>query len=366
MTAEKAERFPCPGCSADMQFDPATGGMKCPFCGRALTVAPAPAAGIQSHSLEKFLGDGAHSLRPMSSAALEVTCGACGSIVTFEPPEVAGACPFCGDAVVAQPKAADPLIAPDAVLPARIAKQQAQSQVREWLQTRWFAPGALKRLARQEAIHGVYLPFWSYDADTTSRYTGQRGEHYWETETYQETDSEGRTVTRTRQVMRTAWYPAAGVVARRFEDVLVPASRSVNENKLNALEPWDLPALRPYQPAYLAGFKAQRYQLELPEAFEKAGQEMRGPIEQDVKRDIGGDEQSIEGIQTEYANTMFRHLLLPVWIGAYRFRNRVYQVAVNASTGEVQGERPYSAAKIAFLIVALLALVAVIAILARK
>jgi hypothetical protein len=166
--------------------------------------------------------------------------------------------------------------------------------------------------------------------------------------------------------MRTAWFPAAGMVSRRFEDVLVPASNSVNENKLNALEPWDLPALRAYEPAYLAGFKAQRYQLALPEAFQKAGQVMRGAIEDDVKHDIGGDEQSIESIQTEYANAMFRHLLLPVWIGAYRFRNRVYQVAVNASTGEVQGERPYSAAKIAFLILAILALAAVIAILAQK
>ena len=343
-----------------MEFDPQTGGMKCPFCGQTQALAQ-PAGGITSHALDEFLNHaGAPALRPLSEQALQVTCSACGSAVTFEPPEVAGSCPFCGDALVAQPKVADPLIAPDAVLPARIAKPQAQAEVRAWLQTRWFAPGALKRMARQEAISGVYLPFWDYDADTTSQYSGQRGEHYWETETYEETDSNGNTSTQTRQVMRTAWYPAAGVVSRRFENVLAPASRSVGESKLNALEPWGLDALCAYDPAYLAGFKAQRYQVELAEGFEKATQAMRRTIEQDVRRDIGGDEQSVDSIQTGYANAMFRHLLLPVWIGAYRFQGKVYQVAVNARTGEVQGERPYSTGKIALLVFVLAAMIALL------
>ena len=374
----KAHRYPCPGCSADMQFDPATGGMKCPFCGKtqavaadAATAAPVPATGraalIASHALDEFIGKSASpDLKPLSAQALEVNCAACGSVVTFQPPEVAGACPFCGDTLVAQPKAADPLVAPDAVLPASITKDKAQTQVRQWLQTRWFAPGALKRLARQEAISGVYLPFWDYDADTTTQYTGMRGQHYYETETYETTDDDGNTRTETRQVMRTAWYPAAGVVSRRFEDVLVPASKSVSESKLNALEPWGLEALKAYDPAYLAGFKAQRYQLELAAGFDKATVAMRPEIEHDIRRDIGGDEQNIESLNTDYFNAMFRHLLLPVWIGAYRFQSKVYQVAVNANTGEVQGERPYSAAKIVMLVLAILAIIALIAIVSHK
>ena len=349
-----------------MQFDPATGGMKCPFCGQTQALAAPPSsgrpAGIVSHALKEFISKGSPAdLRPLSAQALEVNCAACGSVVAFHPPEVAGACPFCGDALVAQPKAADPLVAPDAVLPAAVTKQKAQTQVREWLQTRWFAPNALKRLARQEAIAGVYLPFWDYDADTTTQYTGQRGEHYWETEAYEVTDDDGNTRTETRQVMRTAWYPAAGVVSRRFENLLVAASKSVSEAKLNALEPWRLENLRAYEPAYLAGFKAQRYQLELAAGFDKATHAMRPQIERDVRRDIGGDEQSIDSFDTEYFNAIFRHLLLPVWIGAYRFQNKVYQVAVNACTGEVQGERPYSTAKIAMLVAAILVVIAILA-----
>jgi hypothetical protein len=250
---------------------------------------------------------------------------------------------------VAQPKAADPLIAPDGLLPAKVPKNNAQAQVRQWLQTRWFAPDALKRMAQQEAIAGVYLPFWDYAADTRSEYRGERGVHYWETEVYEESDGQGGRVQRTRQVQRTRWTPVAGEVSRRFDNVLVAASRSVAEPRLDALEPWDLEALCAYEPAYLAGFKAQRYQVELPAGLEKAKSVMQGIIEQDVEKDIGGDEQRIDGIDTEYSNTTFRHLRLPVWVGAYRFQNRVFQVVVNARTAEVQGARPYSAWKIGLL-----------------
>jgi len=341
--------------------------MKCPFCGQ--TQALAAKGGRESvppHGFDEYVAAGAAKLQPLTGQALQVSCDGCGSVVSFEPPEVAGTCPFCGAGLVAQPKATDPLIAPDGLLPAKVAKEQATAEIKQWLASRWFAPNALKRFARPEGINGVYLPFWDYDADTDSRYTGARGQHYYETEYYTETDSNGHTVQRERQVMRTAWYPCAGEVSRRFDGVLVAASKAVHEDKLDALEPWDLDAMRPYEPAFISGFKAQRYQMELPDGFEKAKDVMQGTIREDVRRDIGGDEQQIHQLETAYANVMFRHLLLPVWIGAYRFRDKVYQVAVNARTGEVQGERPYSSAKIAVLVVAILILITLIAVLKSR
>ena len=184
---------------------------------------------------------GAAKLQPLTGQALQVSCDGCGSVVAFEPPEVAGICPFCGAGLVAQPKAADPLIAPDGLLPAKVPKEQATAEIKQWLQSRWFAPNALKRFARPEGIDGVYLPFWDYDADTDSRYTGARGQHYCETEYYTETDNNGNTVQR----------DPAGACARpgirarakcraHFEGVLVAASKAVDEAKLDALEPWDL------------------------------------------------------------------------------------------------------------------------------
>lgn len=342
-------QFRCPGCGGELDFDPQTGMMKCRSCGNTVAV-PASETVVMAHALS----DALQHMTPLSSAALEVTCDGCGSVVVFEPPEVAGACSFCGAMIVAQPKAADPMIAPDAVLPVKVTKDLAQREVREWISTRWFAPNALQKMAQQEGIAGVYLPFWTYAAETASRYSGARGVHYFETEYYTTTDGNGNTVQRSQQVMRTAWSPASGQVARNFDNVLVPATKAVNETRLNALEPWDLPLLCAYEPQYLAGFKAQRYQVELPAGFEKAKQVMARQINQDVRQNIGGDEQRVDQVETQTSNETFKHLLLPVWIGAYRFQGKVFQVVVNARTGEVQGERPYSAIKIALLIIGIL------------
>jgi hypothetical protein len=252
-------------------------------------------------------------------------------------------------------------VAPESLLPFSASLSQATDAVKKWLSSRWFAPNALKKLAYQESIEGIYLPFWTYDAHTVSHYVGQRGEYYYDTETYIETDQQGNRVTRTRQVRRIRWYPTSGTVSRWHDDILIPATKSVSHSRLDSLAPWDLPQLKPYDPAFLSGFKAQRYQVDLPEGFESAKIIMGRIIEQDVRADIGGDEQRIDDIATSYSAITFKHLLLPVYLAAYRFRQKIYQVMVNARTCEVQGDRPYSFWKIAFFVLFLIAVAAVVA-----
>jgi DNA-directed RNA polymerase subunit RPC12/RpoP len=346
---EKVRRYVCPGCSAHLTFEPKEGSLVCPYCGRKEQI-PSSVEDVKEQSYLEYLNQDLSQARTLADDALEVHCSSCGSVVTFTPPEVAGQCPFCGSSIVAQPKSADPVVAPGGVLPFRVAKSQAVNAIQGWLASRWLAPNALKALARQESIWGVYLPFWTYDAFTISHYTGERGEHYWETETYEDTDSEGRRHTRTRQVQKTRWYPASGTVSRWFDDMLVPATISVSDNRLDSLQPWDLHELRPYDPSFLAGFKAQRYQIPLAGGFEHAKETMQHTIREDVRHDIGGDEQRIHNLATSYSAITFKHLLLPVWIGAYRFIQKTYQVLVNARTGEVQGDRPYSVWKVAGLV----------------
>jgi hypothetical protein len=140
----------------------------------------------------------------------------------------------------------------------------------------------------------------------------------------------------------------------------------VAQNRLQALEPWDLNVLRPYEPAFLAGFKAQRYEIDLAQGFEISKQLMAPTIRSDVCADIGGDEQRIDELKTYYSGITFKHILLPVYIGAYLFNQKVYQVLVNARTGEVTGERPYSFWKIFFFVLFIAAVIGVIVFLSRN
>ena len=356
---EKIHRYPCPACGADLLYEPKDGFLSCPYCGHKEAI-PTSGEQVEERSFEQYLQIRPEQLDQLAANALEVQCQSCGATVTFMPPEVARQCDFCGVQIVAQAKSADPILAPEGILPFSITQQQANAGLHQWLQSRWFAPNALKHFAQPDAIRGVYLPFWTYDTNTTSYYTGQRGEHYYVTETYHETDSQGRQVARTRQVRHTRWHSASGTVSRWFDDVLVPATVSLAQNRLEALEPWDLVELRPYDPAFLSGFKAQRYQVDLAQGFERVKQIAAEVIESDVRSDIGGDEQRIDDITTHYSGITFKHLLLPVYAGAYRFNQKIYQIVVNGRTGEIQGDRPYSFWKIALFVMALLFIVLII------
>lgn len=339
-----------------MAYDPPTGALRCGSCKSTQPVAAEAAAAPADY--ERAM---AETPPVLSETALELSCSSCGATVTFEPPYVAGECPFCATKLVAQAKAADPLITPSGVLPFHLSGEQVNERIKAWVNSRWFAPNALKTLASYDRLQGMYLPHWTYGAHAITSYRGQRGDAYFVTEVV--TDNQGRQVE--RQVRHVRWSGAAGTVETDFERLLVLASKTVERERVEELTPWDMDQLRGYQPAYLAGFRAQRYQVNLAEGFEEAKQQMKPAIESAIRQDIGGDEQRIDTYQTAYQDVKFEHLLLPVWLGAYRFQNRVYQVFVNARTGEVQGERPYSAAKITLFVVAILLLALVLYLLNR-
>jgi DNA-directed RNA polymerase subunit RPC12/RpoP len=339
--------------------------MRCPYCSSTFDVPANDAQVVEEVSLEETIRRAVEKQTGvLSDTAVQVECATCGAAVVFEPPDVAGACPFCTSKIVTQAKSCDPLIAPQALLPFAVAKHAASQSVGRWLQSLWFAPDALKQIARPDHIEGVYLPYWTFDAEADTSYIGRRGEYYYTNETYTE-NVNGRTVTRTRSVRHTRWHPAFGRVHNSFDDLLITATKAVQPSMLSALEPWDLPELRAYEPAFLAGFKAQRYQVPLEDGFQLARRRAEPHIHSTIRADIGGDEQQILSADTHYSAVTFKHMLLPVWIGAYKFQSKVYQVCVNARTGEVNGDRPYSAAKITLFVIALLIGILILVTLAR-
>ena len=230
-------------------------------------------------------------------------------------------------------------IKPKGVLPFALSEEEARKAMSDWLGRLWFAPNGLQQYARKgRKLSGIYVPYWTFDAATRSAYSGERGTVYYE----------GRGEKRR---MRVRWRRVSGRVARAFDDVLVLASQSLPKRFTDALQPWDLAALEPYQPQYLAGFRAEGYQIELKDAFGEARTHMDAVIRRDVRFDIGGDQQRIHQVRTEVSDVTFKHVLLPVWMAAYKFRGESYRFVVNGRTGRVQGERPWSAWKIAVAVV---------------
>ncbi len=348
-TAEgNVERHLCTNCGADMVFDPSVGALACPYCDSKTDIV-SNFASIVERDFNSYLGNESEHLRPMASGALQVTCDSCGATVTFVPPTTATNCDFCAAKLVAQPKAADPLVAPEGVIPFSIASPQAASFLKKWTASRWFAPNALKTMASHQKAESIYVPYWTFDADTSTDYTGQRGEDYTTTETYR--DAQGNTQTRTQT--HTNWYSASGNVVRSFDDTAVPATISVLPDYLKRLN-WDFSLLASYDPAYLSGHKAQTYQVTLQDGFERFRAIADLVIRSDVRGDIGGDKQVINSMDTSFSNVTFKHILVPVYASAYLFNGKIFQVVINGNTGEVFGERPYSVLKISLLVAAIL------------
>jgi len=330
--------------------------LKCPYCGFELQIEKSDTQ-VAELDYQSYLEKAVQEKNTHES--LKVHCDQCGAETTVPPETAADICPFCGANMVFSEKLSR-LIKPEGLLPFKISHQEAFANFRRWINKLWFAPNNLKQYAQTEnKLAGVYIPFWTYDSTTSTSYSGERGDYYYTTENYLARVN-GRMVPRTRRVRHTRWTKASGTVGNSFDDVLILASTSLPGQFVEKLTPWDLPNAVPYANEYLSGFRAESYQINLPEGFEAAKKMMAPVIEASIRSDIGGDEQRIHSSQTQYSNITFKHILLPVWMSAYRFRDRVFRMLINARTGEVQGERPYSAWKIAGVTIAALFAIAIL------
>ncbi|SEK36894.1 RNA polymerase I-specific transcription initiation factor Rrn7 [Roseovarius nanhaiticus] len=347
--AAPQHRFPCDACGADLRFAPDGGALICDHCGNRQEIAgPGP---WDTALREQDLAAALRSLGGTDDADTEteerqlLSCPNCGAEVELAGAAHAGECPFCATPMVTC-TGSQRRIKPRGVLPFAIDEETARGAMAEWLGQLWFAPNGLKEYARKgRRLNGIYVPYWTFDAATRSAYSGERGTVYYETRTVMR-DGKRQTI----RVPKVRWRSVSGRVARAFDDVLVLASHALPKRYTDALPPWDLGALEPYNPEYLAGFAAEGYTVALDTGYGEAREAMDAIIARDVKFDIGGDRQRIHRIETEVSDASFKHILLPVWMAAYKYRGQSYRFVVNGRTGRVQGERPWSAWKIAFAV----------------
>lgn len=348
--------YPCTSCGARLEFAPGQHALKCPYCATenqiARAEAPAVAAAVQELDYNVYLSQAAGQ-----EALIErqtVKCPGCGAASQLAQNLTADRCPFCAAPLIAANATRERVIQPRAIAPFVIKDAQARASFKKWISGLWFAPNALKRSYREASgLKGIYLPYWTYDSNSDTPYTGERGDHYYTTERY---TSNGET--RTRQVRHTRWSSASGSVSVRFDDVTVPATNSLPVNYLMQLEPWNLRALQPYRDDYVAGFTVEAYQTGLQAGFTLARASMEETIRREIRSDIGGDEQRIHSMYPNFYAITFKHILLPIWLSSYQYDGKTWRFLVNGQTGEVQGERPWSAWKIAGAVVLVLILVA--------
>ncbi|MBF9144232.1 hypothetical protein [Hymenobacter properus] len=338
-------RAPCPGCGAQLVFQADTQQLGCTHCGATQALEFS-----QNRLKENELtGDIDQELDPSRYVEQQLfSCPSCGARTRVAADAPTLNCGFCGSRAINPEAQRTRLIEPAGVLPFRLSREAAVERFRRWIGTSWLAPNDLAKAANLDNLHGMYVPFWTFDAEAHSDWDGERGDYYYVT--VSGTDGRGNRVT--RQERRTNWTHHSGTHDDFYDDLLLPASRGLTRHHKNAEEvlDYDLQEVVDYDPRVLLGWEAEVYDLDL-----HAGRAQAHDIIRQRERDacselLGGDTQRDLRVDTSLSYESFKHLLLPLWLCAYTYRGKLYHFLVNGQTGKVSGSRPLSFWKVLLLV----------------
>ena len=222
-----------------------------------------------------------------------------------------------------------------------------------------FRPSDLRQQAKADGLRGIYLPFWSFSMRADSRWSARIGEHWYTTETYTTRDSKGNTVTRTRRVQHTEWWPLQGGHHSYYSFYLVSGSKGLPQEVSQWVQPFELLALKRFAPSYLAGWLSEEYSVEKDDAYPPCEAEFRRREQSAIAAFLPGDTHSGLEVATQFSKVSSDLILLPIYLRSYRYNGKLYRTLINGQTGMIAGEKPVSAGRVG-LLVAFLAIVGLI------
>ena len=343
------QKFACPSCGGEAVWNPAKQKLVCPFCGTESPARIDSGGAIVEHDLVAALRGIPDDQRGWKSDKRQVRCQSCNAISVLDPARQAQNCEFCGSAQLVPYEETKPAFRPESVLPFKVSEGNARDRIRAWYGKLWLAPSALKRRALTDTVRGIYLPYWTFDAQVDAEWKAEAGHYYYTTESYSENGQ-----TRTRQVQHVRWEPAAGRVSHFFDDDLVCASVGVHPGILRSIEPFPTQELKPYDAGFVSGWVVERYQIDLIGAAERARAVMDGKMQTLCAQAVPGDTFRNLVVRSDYSRQTFKHILAPAWLLTYTYGARSFQCAMNGVTGAIAGEYPKSPWKIALLVLAVI------------
>lgn len=346
---EKETDKKCPACGGVMDYNPQNGKLKCPYCDTEVEIKVENKTFVAKEMDFASVED--EGSCDWGTATKTIICKACGAQTVYDVNQIAHECPYCGSNQVME-ETQEKILAPGGVVLFQITAKEASDRFKRWIGRKFFCPKLAKESAKPKALKGLYIPFWTYDADTYSNYTGEYGKDR------RVKNSEGK------EVIVTDWYRTSGSYKDTFDDVLVCASTKQDTYMLSGLEPFDTNKAVEYKPEYMAGFIAERYTIRMKDAWETAKMKIHHILTEKIEDKIEREHHTHQSrnimFQTRYSNETCKYLLLPVWISSFQYKGKVYRFMINGQTGKVSGQTPISWVKVAIVVAAAAAAAALI------
>lgn len=347
-------RMPCKNCGSEMAYNATKKAMLCDSCGHTQIIETGTDK-IQEKSLESGLS--LKEAKGLQVSSKTFNCTNCGAATAVTSETVNFSCGFCGSKNVNQKATEESrVISPEAIVPFVVDRKEATQKYKGWIGSGWFRPSNLAKMASMDKLHGVYIPFWTFDARTSSNWYADAGYHYYETEYY--TDNEGKQ--QSREVQHTRWVPASGYLDVNFDDVLVIASQGVSQQRAESVMPFDLKKLVNYDSRFVLGWETELYKIDLAKGVKVGEDVMDNEIRNRCSAEVPGDTFRNLEVNTDKHNITYKHILLPIWISAFQYKGKTFQFVVNGQTGEISGEKPVAYGKVILAILAVIAIIAII------
>lgn len=329
---EAVVEFRCPQCNGETAYNAAGGGLTCSYCG----YHEPPSKEVVGKGAEEFeftvttVERAAHG---WGIARDELQCQNCGALTAVPPGELTHTCPFCGSNQVVQRQAPQDQLRPRFLIPLKISEDECRAAVKEWLGSSWMTPGRLKRLARTAQYVPIFIPYWTFDADSTADWRAQvahtkQSRHYnistkkWETRT------------------KTEWKWESGHVHIHIDDLLVGGTEKLSRLLMERVQSYNLNELVLYEPSFLAGLQAQAYDVQLDTAWTEARRKMRDRTKSACQAQATSSRMRNFSMNLDFSEESWRYILMPLYVATYRYEDKTYQVMVNGQTGVVAGQRP--------------------------
>ena len=331
----------CTSCGASIEFDPSGGNLKCPYCGYETTIAPAESEAESVAQEMDFAQAEATGNFDWGAEKKTIICKSCSAETIYDALQVADSCPYCGSNQVMEANDKNSL-APNGVCTFEISDKQAGKNFEKWIKGKWFMPTEAKRNAKPDAFNGIYVPYWTFDTKTSSRYTAEYGKD----RQVKDKDGKEKTVT--------DWYPTSGFYQEFIDDHLVSATNRYDRDMMKKVEPYNVLNNKGYRPEYVAGFLAERYSIGLKDGWNQARKEIHHHLENKISKKIKHDNHADRVRSLKFSTThdgiTYKYLMVPLWLSSFTYKEKIYHFMVNGQTGKVGGDVPTSPIKVAFAI----------------
>ncbi len=335
--------FKCPNCGGESEFSANDQKMKCLYCGSLFDIDNFET--IEERSLDELLQKG-----QVWENAEVYQCKSCGAKEIIEDQEISMLCPFCGTNNIIKTDEL-PGLKPQGVAPFKINKAESAKIAVNWARKKIFAPNSFKKSAKAQNIHGVYNPIFTFDAKTKNQYYGRLGRNV---VSYKFVN--GRRVAQTS----TRYFDIRGEKNVDFDDVLVQASTNIPAEYVKKIEPFPTNKAPKYKPEYLRGYSANTYDKEGKDCWEECKSQMKKRIESIILKSYSYDVKQFLSVKTQFENNKYKFVLVPIYVGNYKYKNKLYNFYVNGDNGKIAGKTPISVWKVLLTVFGILLMIGAI------